>query len=373
MFMLPETGPRTIVLFQPEIEAMGGAERSLLALCRWLYEHDIDHRLLTYKDHVGIASFASQPLQVIELQPEMRAAKKIASLRRFFAQRPVENAPLLSGYQSSMHAALAGIRGTHCLMHDTPDLFEDKARLSLSQKTRRWISNHLVGHNLRSGGRTIVTSEHLQSECRKLFRVRADIARMGGLKSAAAFQPRSVEGELKLLSVSRVEANKRIDWILRSLAELERGAHPLSSRVHWSLDVVGDGNQISTLRELATTLDIAPRVHFRGRVSDAELQQAYAEAHLFLMPAVQGYGIPAVEALSRGLPVLLHRESGVSDILLETPWATIMTGGEEGMLPGLRNAINVVIEGRQRTASPPQLPNEDQWAEHVAMLCGWLR
>ena len=35
------------------------------------------------------------------------------------------------------------------------------------------------------------------------------------------------------------------------------------------------------------------------------------------MPAVQGYGIPAIESLQRGIPVLLHRESGVSDILLE--------------------------------------------------------
>ncbi len=98
----------------------------------------------------------------------------------------------------------------------------------------------------------------------------------------------------------------------------------------------------------------------------------YGEAHLFLMPAVQGYGIPAVEALTRGLPVLLHRESGVSDILLGTPWATVIEGGEEGMLPGLRSAVGNVIGARQADVPLPELPSEDEWAERVARLCGWV-
>jgi glycosyltransferase involved in cell wall biosynthesis len=152
---------------------------------------------------------------------------------------------------------------------------------------------------------------------------------------------------------------------------MEHDALSLSSRVDWTLDVTGRGSQMEAMQGLATALEIGDRVRFLGYVSDAELEQLYGQAHLFLMPAIQGYGIPAVEALARGLPVLLHRESGVSDMLRATPWATVIEGGEEGMLAGLREAIGAVIAGTQLDAPLPTLPTEDGWAERVAVLCGW--
>jgi glycosyltransferase involved in cell wall biosynthesis len=301
----------------------------------------------------------------------MRAGKKIAALRGYFADRPRLPAPLLCGYQEAMHGTLAGLRGFHCLMHDTPDLFAAPGETSLKARARRWVSNRTIGRGLRSGGRTIVTSEHLRAECRKDFGVEADIARMGGLEAGEAFRLRPVEGTLRMLSVSRLEANKRIDWMLRALAAMEREG--LSQRADWALDVTGRGAQADALQAMAAELGIAERIHFLGFVDDATLQRTYAAAHLFLMPAVQGYGIPAIEALGRGLPVLLHRESGVSDILLETPWATVIEGGEEGMLPGLKKAVEGVIAGEQFAAPVPKLPTEDEWAKRVAVLCGWVK
>jgi glycosyltransferase involved in cell wall biosynthesis len=175
-----------------------------------------------------------------------------------------------------------------------------------------------------------------------------------------------------MLSVCRIEANKRIDWLLRSLAELERATPSLSSRVDWRLDLAGKGPLLGELTGLAKSLGIVGRVHFHGFVPDAELQTFYDRAHLFLMPAVQGYGIPAIESLQRGIPVLLHRESGVSDILLDTPWATVLTGGPDRMTAGLASAIDGVLTGRHHRAPLPPLPTEDEWAAQVAGLCGWV-
>lgn len=203
---------------------------------------------------------------------------------------------------------------------------------------------------------------------------------MGGLPSPQAegrsrshiFRPRRVDGVLHLLSVSRLEANKRLDWLLRSLKALVPAAAPMPGVVDWQLHIVGRGSEAETLVTLAQSLGLSDRVHFYGFVSDAELEQLYAQAHLFLMPAVQGYGIPAIEALSRGIPVLLHRDSGVSDILLDTPWATVFTGGEDHLLSALRAGVRNVIVGTQIGQPLPQIPTEDQWAERVATLCGWL-
>jgi glycosyltransferase involved in cell wall biosynthesis len=280
----PPANSRIIVL--TEIEAMGGAERSVLALSRWLYQHEIPNHVVTYVDHVGLAKYAEHPLEVVELRPEMRAAKKIAALRRYFAEWREAPKPLMSGYQPALHATLAGMRGFHCLMHDTPSLFEDAAKVNFKGRIARRAFDAITGFGLRSGGRTIVTSEYLRAECSREFNVRADIARMGGLTSADAFRPRPVTNELRMLSVSRVEPNKRIDWMLRALEALEHESPVLSARVDWHLDVVGKGSAVDAMQQLATNLGLGERVHFHGYLSDAELAKLYETTHLFLMPAV---------------------------------------------------------------------------------------
>lgn len=350
---------------------MGGAERSVLALSRWLYQHGIPNHVVTYIDHVGLANYAEHPLHVVELRPEMRVTKKVAALRQYFSSQRDASKPLMSGYQPALHATLAGLSGFHCLMHDTPSLFEDASKLNFKRRLARRISDAVTGFGLRGGGRTIVTSEYLRDECRREFNVTADIARMGGLTSQSTFCARPVTTELRMLSVSRIEPNKRIDWMLRALHNLERDNHPLSARVDWRLDVVGKGSALEAMQRLGAELGLAERVRFHGYLSDTELEQLYRTTHLFLMPAVQGYGIPAIEALSRGIPVLLHRESGVSDILQSTPWAVVIEGKEDAMLPGLRRAIENAIEGVQLATPLPHLPTEDEWAAQVARLCQW--
>ncbi len=359
-------GSRPIVI--TEIEQFGGAERSVLALARWLYDRNLPVHIVTYADRCNLASYAAHPLPVVELKAA-GTRNRIRALGANLKNRSPQ--PLLSGYQPALHATLAGLRGFHDLMHDTPSLFDDPATRTLKSRIRLAVSNRIVGRGLRSGGHTIVTSEYLRAECRKDFGVEAQIARMGGL-ATSAFRIRPVTGELRMLSVCRIEANKRIDWILRSLAALERATPSLSSRANWRLDLAGKGPLIPQLTELAASLGIANRVHFHGFVPDAELQALYDQARLFLMPAVQGYGIPAIESLQRGIPVLLHRESGVSDILLESPWATVLTGGEDQMPAALAAAIDGVLTGRHHAAPLPSLPTEDGWAEQVARLCGWV-
>lgn len=364
-------------IFIAEIEQFGGAERSVLALSRWLHQHGLDNHLVTYFDHCNIAKYATHPLDVVELKPAGGARSKIAALRQHFATYPDDAPrPLLNGYQPALHASLAGMRGFHHLMHDTAALFSDQQTRTLPNRLRIAISNRIAGIGLRSGGRTIVTSEFLRDECLRDFGVHANIVRMGGFVDPDTFRLRPVTDSagntsLRILSVCRIEENKRIDWILQSLADLQRRQPSLSSRVDWQLDLVGKGSLIPSLRTMADNLGIGQRIHFHGFVSDDDLAHIYAAAHFFLMPAVQGYGIPGIEALQRGIPILLHRESGVSDILQNTPWATVLCGNKEAMTAALSSAIEAVIAGTHHAFPLPTLPTEDQWAAEVAQLCNW--
>jgi glycosyltransferase involved in cell wall biosynthesis len=356
-----------------EIAQFGGAERSLLALSAWLHRRGLSHYLLTYFDHCNLAQYASHPVTVVTLNPGRTARQKIAALKQHFAERGLSLwQPLLSGYQPALHGTLAGLRSFHVLMHDTPSLFGNHERRSIKQKLRIGLSNRIIGWGLRSGGRTIVTSEYLRAECRKDFGIDAAIARMGGLPTKDKPRLRTVDRQLNLLSVCRIESNKRIDWILRALSALEQAAPRLSERIDWQLHLAGNGSQMPALREMSSLLGIEQRVHFHGFVPDEDLASLYEQAHLFLMPAIQGYGIPAIESLARGVPVLLHRESGVSDLLLDTPWATVLEGDERQMLPALAKAIDRAIHSTHHAAPLPALPTEDDWASRVVALCNWI-
>ena len=371
---------RAVPLFMSEIEAMGGAERSLLALGRWLHRHGRPSYLLTFTDRLGLEQHADFPLPTVEICRGGGLRRKLSALRIHFKNHslrehpPSDAAPITSGYQPALYASLAGLGTFHCLMHDTASLFSPREERSSKQRVRLATSNRLIGRGMRRGGGImIVTSEFLRRECRRDFGVQAEIARMGGLGQGVSFRRRPLEGHLRMLSVCRIEANKRVDWMLDALAALERSDRPLSARVNWTLTLAGKGTQLEPMREQARALGLAERIRFLGFVSDAELENLYDRAHLFLMPAVQGYGIPAIEALGRGIPVLLHRDSGVSDLLLDTPWAVVLNGGSETMRPGLEKLIDWLLRGDQITiAAPASLPTEESWAERVATLCGYI-
>ncbi|MDE1154900.1 MAG: glycosyltransferase, partial [Acidobacteriaceae bacterium] len=326
--------PESVPLFLTQLDSLGGAERSVLAMAAWLRARGRAAHFVVYEDNCNFVRYAGFPLVIHELRPEGGVRGRVKALQRYFAEHRFTAPPLVSGYQPALHATLARLGRFHCLMHDTPVLFEvEQSRdRSWKQRLRTLVSNRIIGFGLRSGGgETIVTSEFLKADSRKEFGVEAQIARMGGLSSGTGFVRRPFEGELRLLSVCRIEENKRIDWMLEALAELERQG----GGVAWRLDLAGRGSLLEAMKLRAQELGLSERVHFHGFVPDDALDELYRRAHLFLMPAVQGYGIPAIEALQRGIPVLLHRESGVSDILLETPWASVLTGGKEEMAPKL--------------------------------------
>ena len=135
---------------------------------------------------------------------------------------------------------------------------------------------------------------------------------------------------------------------------------------------MGSGGESEALRVLASRLGLDGSVTFHGRVSDARLEELYSRAHLFLMPARQGYGLPALEALSRGLPVVMHQESGVSEILKGTPWVELMQGEAETLREGIRRMAQRLASGELLREPLPKFPSESEWADEVCRHCGWL-
>jgi glycosyltransferase involved in cell wall biosynthesis len=116
----------------------------------------------------------------------------------------------------------------------------------------------------------------------------------------------------ELLCVAAVMAHKGHDDLVHALASL--------AGLRWHLTIVGaldrDPDFVRRLREQATAADIADRMNFRGPLCGADLDAAYADADVLLLPSRgETYGLVVTEALARGLPVIATLVGGVPEAL----------------------------------------------------------
>jgi len=110
-----------------------------------------------------------------------------------------------------------------------------------------------------------------------------------------------------VLFVGTLEPRKNLVTLLRALARL-----PTDVR----LIVVGEaGWGDLSLSELAYTLGVAERVTFSGRLSGEQLDLCYRRARLLAMPSLaEGFGLPVLEAMSRGIPVVCSAAGALPEV-----------------------------------------------------------
>ncbi|MDQ6622101.1 MAG: glycosyltransferase, partial [Verrucomicrobiota bacterium] len=88
-----------------------------------------------------------------------------------------------------------------------------------------------------------------------------------------------VDGRWRLLQACRLIPKKGVATTLCAFAIFQK-EHP-----HAELIIAGKGPLQAHLEELAAELGISKKVHFQGFVSQSELLQLYASAHLFVHPS----------------------------------------------------------------------------------------
>src|SRR6202022_1893671 len=105
------------------------------------------------------------------------------------------------------------------------------------------------------------------------------------------------DGPLRLLFVGRLVYYKGIDVLLKALALAPEA----------DLRIIGDGADRVQLEALSSQLGVAGRTQFVGPLADRELQQAYMDADVFVLPSVsraEAFGLAMVEAMSNGVPAI---------------------------------------------------------------------
>ena len=155
-----------------------------------------------------------------------------------------------------------------------------------------------------------------------------------------------------ILTVGTLEPRKNLPTLLRAFAKAK-------STIPHDLVIIGPQGWLGhELRRAISDLDLGQRLRMTGFVSDADLGGWYSAADLFAFPSYyEGFGLPAVEAMRCGAPVLVSDSScfpevvGDAGVLVkpseELIWADTMASllNDPGKLGELRQ------RGRARAAA----------------------
>lgn len=80
--------------------------------------------------------------------------------------------------------------------------------------------------------------------------------------------------------------------------------------------VAGNGDMTRRVVQMAADMGIGSKVHFTGFLSGTAIDRVFAIADVYVMPSVsEPFGIAPLEAIRSGVPVIISRTSGVSEVL----------------------------------------------------------
>jgi glycosyltransferase involved in cell wall biosynthesis len=80
--------------------------------------------------------------------------------------------------------------------------------------------------------------------------------------------------------------------------------------------MAGAGDMMHRAVEMAAELGIGHKVLFTGFLHGEDVQKIYKMADLYVMPSVsEPFGIAPLEALDNDVPVIISKQSGVSEVL----------------------------------------------------------
>ncbi|MFZ2970318.1 MAG: glycosyltransferase family 4 protein [Minisyncoccia bacterium] len=113
-----------------------------------------------------------------------------------------------------------------------------------------------------------------------------------------------------VLFLGRLTLHKGPDYFLSAAKKvLERNNNVI-------FIIAGSGDMEHQIIEQASEMGIADRVLFTGFLRNNELRKIYRMANLYVMPSVsEPFGITPLESIASGTPVIISKQSGISEVL----------------------------------------------------------
>jgi glycosyltransferase involved in cell wall biosynthesis len=175
-----------------------------------------------------------------------------------------------------------------------------------------------------------------------------------GVELAPLAPPREAPGR-DLLFVGRCgDPNKGLEHLLAALALLP---------AHLRLRVVDPYPAGTPLERQLRSLEIEGRVRFEGKLPRADLIEAYRSAAVTVVPSLfEGFGLPALESIAVGTPVVAARAGALPEVLAGAGAGRLVAPADPA---GLAKGIAETLEAwrdEHRRARAARARIEARWA-----------
>src|SRR5262249_57830059 len=108
------------------------------------------------------------------------------------------------------------------------------------------------------------------------------------------------------------------------------------------LRVLDDFPRDTPLARTVRELGLESRVRFSGKVGAAELDQAYRTASVVVLPSLfEGFGLPAIEALAAGTPVVASHAGALPEVIADAGAGSLVPPRDP---PALAKAVAETLE-----------------------------
>ena len=298
---------------------MGGIETYLRELCRCLLLRDDAPRLTVFLNPAGHAKLATEPwAEEAELvacptigRAGFRAIGELTAIGALADRRRVDvvHSVAMTGPLACRARRVVTVPDTIWITHPEDTI-----------NHRLWRA--IVPLVARRAHRVVAISHAAGEDLRRDLRVpsdKLDVVPLGYGSPAAVVPTPGAELRERLglgpgpivLNVGQKKPHRNLESLIRAMVAV-REAVPGAQLV---LPGPPNDEAEASLRALAASLGLGEAVTIPGFVDNADLEGLYAEATAFVLPSlVEGFGLPVLEAMARGLPVACSRDSAPGEV-----------------------------------------------------------
>lgn len=233
-------------------------------------------------------------------------------------------------------------RGTRTIVtaHDLSFVREpDSVMPGMSAHLNKWVP-----HSVRQADHVIAVSEATRQDLIKLYQTLPE--KISVLYHGVSPEFKAVQAAAKLavrrkynlgeqpfiLSVGTIQPRKNYQRLIKAFAKIDQPLSlVLAGSKGWHDEAIFDEVARQGLQE---------RVHFPGFVAETDLPALYSAATLFIYPSLyEGFGLPALEAMACGTPVIASKRSALPEVV-----------GQAGLLvdpqdvPAMATAMSEILE-----------------------------
>jgi glycosyltransferase involved in cell wall biosynthesis len=201
-------------------------------------------------------------------------------------------------------------------VHDT--IAERNPQLTFSSRRHELFWRWKVRFALAQARTVLTVSEYSKRSIQQWFGIPASRIHVMYEAAAPRFKPaaRDESGGGYILYVGGISPHKNIATLIAAFSRVE--ARRQGTQLVLAGDYAADGfkNCYRELCALVADLKLEQEVRFTGFVPDEELCRLYHGARLFVLPSLdEGFGLPAIEAMACGLPVIVSAGNAMEEVV----------------------------------------------------------